>query len=82
MAKKTSYKLHVDPLNTKAAIGAIQQRLEEDFKRDFEAGLLPDGSVPRGLQISLARKYGYTNAWAGKLLKRLGFTLERKAVVQ
>ena len=81
MANNKHYNLHVDPHNTKAAINAIQQRLEEEFKRDFEAGLMPDGSVPRGLVASLARKYGYTNAWAIKMLKRLGYTFERKVVV-
>ena len=82
MAKKTSYKIEVDAHNTKAALNAIQQRLEADVRRDFEAGLAQDGSIPRGLIASLAQKYGYTNTWITKLLRRQGIVIGRIAVSQ
>lgn len=81
MAKKTSYNLNVDAHNTKAALDQIQQRLEEDVKRDFESGIAPDGSVPRGLLASLARKYGYTSTWITKMLKKQGVVFERKVIL-
>ncbi len=64
---------------TQAAISEIQQRMKEDIKKDFLSGLNEDGTIPRGLLSSLAKKYGYTQTGITKVLRGQGIILERKA---
>lgn len=63
---------------TQAAINEIQQRMREDVKKDFLAGINDDGTIPRGLLSSLAKKYGYTQAGITKLLRGQGISMEHR----
>lgn len=78
MSKKKIYRIKADAPSTKAAISEIQQQLRQDLKKEFLAGINEDGSVPRGLMASLAKKYGYSQAWVTKVLRVQGITLEHK----
>ena len=57
---------------TQAEITEIQQKLRENVKADFLAVLNPDGTAPRGIIASLARKYGYTQAGITRMLASQG----------
>ena len=70
--KKKTYRVNVDANNAQAAINVIQQQTREAVKSDFLDGLNPDGSAPRGLIATIARKYGYTQAGITRMLASQG----------
>lgn len=77
MNRKT-YRIKVDATKPQTAINEIQQRLREDVKKDFLSQINEDGSIPRGLLSSLAKKYGYTQTGITKLLRSQGISMEHR----